>query len=169
MRYKGTFQPSYILDPESLGWDLLDAEFKQKLDERNYVSLSHDRDAGVPVGETQGSTTTVLPSAKIDSDLETTKGRSQMFADNKDLEFDSEESENEDAEIPEGSLFDYNIPGVLKKEDVAGLDLGHWKLLVRDALIELEVEISLTLRQHSLITCRIYVAGMNGQLTLQIL
>ncbi|EXJ90834.1 hypothetical protein A1O1_03939 [Capronia coronata CBS 617.96] len=43
-----------------------------------------------------------------------------------------------DAEIPEGSLFDFQIPGVLSKDEVKRLDLDHWRLLVRNALIELE-------------------------------
>jgi hypothetical protein len=55
-----------------------------------------------------------------------------------DYEFDIEASD-EDTEIPEGSLFDYNMPGVLKAEEVARLDLDHWKLLVRNMLIDFEV------------------------------
>ncbi|RJE17590.1 hypothetical protein PHISCL_10073 [Aspergillus sclerotialis] len=43
MRYKGTFRPQYILDPESHDWDPLDGELVQKLDQRRYVSLSRDR------------------------------------------------------------------------------------------------------------------------------
>ncbi|KAH8427525.1 arginyltransferase [Aspergillus melleus] len=43
MRYKGSFKPQYILDPESQTWDPLDGELSQKLDKRPYVSLSHDR------------------------------------------------------------------------------------------------------------------------------
>ncbi|PYI35327.1 Arginyl-tRNA-protein transferase [Aspergillus indologenus CBS 114.80] len=45
MRYKGTFKPQYILDPESYAWDPLDGELAQKLDTRPYVSLSRDRQA----------------------------------------------------------------------------------------------------------------------------
>ncbi|PLB55707.1 Arginyl-tRNA-protein transferase [Aspergillus steynii IBT 23096] len=43
MRYKGNFRPQYILDPESHTWEPLDGELSKKLDERPYVSLSHDR------------------------------------------------------------------------------------------------------------------------------
>ena len=70
---------------------------------------------------------------------DTTKSRAGKHADDQELELDDENSENDDAEIPEGSLFDYNVPGILPKEDVLKLDLGHWKLLVRTSLIELEV------------------------------
>jgi hypothetical protein len=58
--------------------------------------------------------------------------------DDGDYELDSEPSD-EDTEIPEGSLFDYGIPGVLKGEEVIKLDLDHWKLLVRNTLIDFEV------------------------------
>ncbi|KAI9934985.1 Arginyl-tRNA--protein transferase 1 [Aspergillus wentii] len=43
MRYKGTFRPQYVLDPETYAWDPLDGELSDKLDKRSYVSLSHDR------------------------------------------------------------------------------------------------------------------------------
>ncbi|KAA8644182.1 arginyltransferase [Aspergillus tanneri] len=43
MRYKGSFRPQYLLDPESHAWDPLDSELSKKLDERPYVSLSRDR------------------------------------------------------------------------------------------------------------------------------
>jgi len=55
-----------------------------------------------------------------------------------DLEEDSQ-SDNEDVDIPEGSLFDYNIPGVLKRDEVEKLDLNHWKLVVRNSMVDLEV------------------------------
>ncbi|KAJ5899315.1 arginine-tRNA-protein transferase [Penicillium taxi] len=43
MRYKANFRPQYILDPETYTWDPLDGEFREKLDTRDYVSLSKDR------------------------------------------------------------------------------------------------------------------------------
>ncbi|KAL3422443.1 arginine-trna-protein transferase 1 [Phlyctema vagabunda] len=42
MRYKGDYAPSYILDPESYDWDLLDSDFKKKLDQQKYLSLSQE-------------------------------------------------------------------------------------------------------------------------------
>ena len=138
MRYKGTFSPSYLLDPESLQWDLFDAEFRDKLDRRKYVSLSGDAKrppATVdPDKSTKAKETPDINAKKND----TPKSRSEKVPDDEDLEVDKD-SEDEDAEIPDGSLFDYNVPGVLTKEDVAKLDLGHWKLVVRQSLIDLEV------------------------------
>lgn len=34
---------TFVLDPESLTWDMLDEDLNRKLDSRSYVSLSHDR------------------------------------------------------------------------------------------------------------------------------
>ena len=73
------------------------------------------------------------------SDPKSTNETGQVFSDEQDLEFDEAPSDEEDAEIPEGSLFDYAIPGVLTKDEVKRIDLDHWRLVVRNALIELEV------------------------------
>ncbi|OJJ59026.1 hypothetical protein ASPSYDRAFT_58214 [Aspergillus sydowii CBS 593.65] len=51
MRYKGSFRPQYILDPESHNWDPLDGELTTKLNSRPYVSLSRDR-KNAETGET---------------------------------------------------------------------------------------------------------------------
>ncbi|KAL9001369.1 MAG: hypothetical protein Q9169_000260 [Polycauliona sp. 2 TL-2023] len=40
MRYKNQYQPSYILDPETYSWDLLDADVLARLSARKYVSMS---------------------------------------------------------------------------------------------------------------------------------
>jgi hypothetical protein len=163
MRYKGGYQPSFILgmptnqasrparayprtDPESLEWCSFDDEYRKKLDRNPYVSLSREKsladrarssqdadevENGPQPGEVEqtqdktSSTTLIAPSAA-------------NVAGVADYELDSEPSD-EDTEIPEGSLFDYNVPGVLKAEEVAKLDLDHWKLLVRNMLIDFEV------------------------------
>lgn len=139
MRYKGRYYPSHLLDPETLDWNLLDNETRTKLDSRKYVSLSADRKAGI--GSTEG-----IPSGPAASDVKTTPGHVEELTKEKlgeklkgeEIDMDSDPSDADDTEIPEGSLFDYNIPGVLKKEDVAKLDLDHMKLLVRANLVDLE-------------------------------
>lgn len=55
-----------------------------------------------------------------------------------DYDLDSDPSDIDDTDIPEGSLFDYNVPGVLKKTEVEKLDLGHWKIVVRNMLVDFE-------------------------------
>jgi len=133
MRYKGTFSPSYLLDPESLEWCLFDETYKRELDKTPYVSLSRDRKQG-PVATDENSQSQITAT----SASETTKERSTIFDDEQDLEFDEAPSDEEDAEIPEGSMFDYHIPGVLTKDEVKSLDLDHWRLVVRNNLVELE-------------------------------
>ncbi|OJJ80600.1 arginyltransferase [Aspergillus glaucus CBS 516.65] len=43
MRYKGTFRPQHVLDPESRAWHPLDGDFVKKLDQKPYVSLSREQ------------------------------------------------------------------------------------------------------------------------------
>lgn len=140
MRYKGRFEPSHILDPESLEWNPLNDEFRKKLDERRYVSLSADRKASLDAqsnGQSNGASPAIMqnePSKFGKTFAEELESKTEL----EDIEMDSDVSEVDDTEIPEGSLFDYNIPGVLKKNEVEKLNLGHLKLLVRTSLIDLE-------------------------------
>ena len=140
MRYKGRFEPSYILDPKSLEWNLLDDDYRKKLDERKYVSLSADREAASQSSGRAIATGPNLKEMKTEPSRveETTKEKVEKELKGEDIELDSDPSDPDDTEIPEGSLFDYNIPGVLKKREVEKVDLGHMKLLVRTSLIDLE-------------------------------
>lgn len=46
----------------------------------------------------------------------------------------------EETQFPSGSLFNYRIPGVLSKEQVAAeCDLDHWKMLVQGTLVDIQV------------------------------
>ncbi|MCJ1399226.1 Arginyl-tRNA--protein transferase 1 [Xylographa trunciseda] len=47
MRYKSTFHPTYVLDPETYDWDLLDQEMLARLSACDYVSLSRERRLGI--------------------------------------------------------------------------------------------------------------------------
>ena len=140
MRYKAGFKPSSLLDPETFQWNIIDEEYKRKLDKRKYVSPSHDLKNPPPNTEQEQDQDDSgrLPVEEVNT-KDTTKARAAVFADDQNLELDEDDSDNEDAEIPEGSLFDYQIPGVLTKSEVAALDLEHWKLVVRNTLIDLEV------------------------------
>lgn len=46
MRYKGTYKPQHVLDFESFEWSPLDEEMCRLMDERKWVSMSRERDAG---------------------------------------------------------------------------------------------------------------------------
>ena len=56
-----------------------------------------------------------------------------------DPDINSDTDADEDGNVPEGSLFDHNIPGVMTKDEVEKLDLAHWKIQVRKHLVDLEV------------------------------
>jgi arginyl-tRNA---protein transferase len=152
-------------DVESLEWNLLDDEYRRKLDARKYVSPSRDRKTR-PLLIDEPSDGVATPASNPDNGKEqdTRKIRANEHADDEQLELDDEDSENDDADIPEGSLFDYDIPGVLSKDEVSKLDLSRWKLLVRASLIDLEV-LALTRCLAQLTRSRIYEDGKIGRST----
>ncbi|KAK2777725.1 Arginyl-tRNA--protein transferase 1 [Onygenales sp. PD_12] len=121
MRYKANFEPQYILDPESLTWDLLDDDFKKKLDKHPYVSLSSERASAA--------------AKAVDGDVEM-----------QDTATNDEEKESPDGKMEtdplaneEGmSLFDVHMPGVMTlKELEEQVDLDHWQLLAHGVLVEM--------------------------------
>jgi hypothetical protein len=123
-----------------LTWNIFDDEYRKKLDTRSYVSPSRDERLGVESASREFPAQTPAPAVNGNGEPRTTKETGAHFDDDQDLEFDEAPSDEEDdAEIPEGSLFDYEIPGVLTKAEVQNLDLDHWRLVVRNTLIELEV------------------------------
>ncbi|RDW90334.1 arginyltransferase [Aspergillus mulundensis] len=107
MRYKGTFRPQHILDPESHTWDPLDGELATKLNTRPYVSFSRDRATNTDSG-TEASTA----------------GGAEAEA----------EAEINDEEV---SLFALKMPGVLTVDEVKKLDLGSWLLLVHGSFVHM--------------------------------
>lgn len=133
MRYKGRYGPGSVLDPASLEWYPFDDDFRKQLDQRKYVSRSNDK--YLTELEAMAVEITASPS-RVEPVTKDQLGK--KLTGTEELETDSDPSDAEDTDIPEGSLFDYHIPGVLTKEDVLKLDLDHWKLLVRAALIDLE-------------------------------
>lgn len=151
------------LDPESLEWCSLDDDYRRKLDGNPYVSLSRERRLAQEqslkadpkslqdlremqetpeLGPTaEGLTRTVPTSSTVPETI-----------DDNDYELDSEGS-NDETEIPEGSLFDYNMPGVLTADEVAQLDLDHWKIVVRGRLVDFEVRSTVSLTNDGSIHC----------------
>lgn len=116
-------------DPESLDWNLLDADFRKKLDTHHYFSHSgnttHTQTATESSGTTEACQPSEAPNPEPNIDYTT-------------LELDSDNDSADETEIPEGSLFDYHVPGILIKEQVDKLDLDHWKLLVRNMFVDME-------------------------------
>ena len=148
MRYKASFQPTYILDPESLRWTLFDDDHRKQLDTTSYYSVSRasNEDAS-PSKLVASAIENTLQEPKNDSknkDHASTASSPRPADQIPDMEVDVDESSEPDTEIPEGSLFDKNMPGVLTKEEVESLDLDHWKLRVRNTFVDLEVSIRTT-------------------------
>lgn len=129
-----------LQDPEAFEWNLFDDAYRKKLDTREYVSPSHDQRYSEDKGKNGNGTRSKASKDNAPNEPKTTKETGQSFDDDENLEFDEIASDEEDAEIPEGSLFDYEIPGVLTKDEVKRLNLDSWRLVVRNALIELEVQ-----------------------------
>ncbi|KAL3474963.1 arginine-tRNA-protein transferase [Aspergillus californicus] len=109
MRYKGSFRPQYILDPESSTWDPLDGPLTEALNKRAYVSLSRDRQLAESKTETGSSTT-------AEAEIEPA-------------------TEINDTEV---SLFDLHMPGVLTVNEVETLNLESWALLVHGSFLHMD-------------------------------
>ncbi|PTU19565.1 hypothetical protein P175DRAFT_0441917 [Aspergillus ochraceoroseus IBT 24754] len=113
MRYKGSFRPQYILDPESYTWDPLDDELTKKLDHTPYVSLSRDRKLAAADTSTQGA---VAGSAGTSAEAKA-------------------DEEINDVDV---SLFDLHMPGVMTLDEIkSSLDLDNWLLLVHGSFVNM--------------------------------
>ncbi|KAK2810579.1 hypothetical protein FQN50_002836 [Emmonsiellopsis sp. PD_5] len=129
MRYKANFEPQYILDPESLTWDLLDEDFKKKLDKHPYVSLSSER-ASAAAKAIEGDDVEMRDDTANNDDDDDEQKESP---DGK-METETDPLANEE----EMSLFDVHMPGVMTlKELEEQVDLDHWQLLAHGVLVEM--------------------------------
>lgn len=124
-----------VADPETLQWTLLDKALQKRMDTKHYVCPSKDMIPGLK-DEIDPSSEAFAPPKPLKPESVTAKANTD------DLQMDSDSENDENEEIPEGSLFEYNIPGILSKEEVQKLDLAHWKILVRNTLVDLEVSLS---------------------------
>ena len=120
----------------------MDDDLRKKLDERKYVSLSGDRIRNNSSTANEHEVNSIANDAARSITVPHTKPEAKVKEE--DMVVDNEPSDDErdeDTEIPDGSLFEFKIPGVLRKEEVELLNLGSWKLHVRNTLIDLEVSI----------------------------
>ena len=112
-----------------MDWNVLDAEFRKKLDTHQYFSFSGNTKRAENELETNGM-------ARASSQPQNSKTEPQI--DYTTLELDSDNDSADETEIPEGSLFDYRVPGILTTEEVEKLNLNKWKLLVRNMFVDME-------------------------------
>lgn len=130
MKYKVDYSPQYVLDPETLGWDLLDKDALAIFDKQSYVSLSRERarqegSSAPEAGSSPESSTLQLPSG-VDADpmdVEATPGT-------EDEPTDDDEEVEDDEDNEEISLFTSNMPGIASISDLEASDLDHIRILV---------------------------------------
>lgn len=156
MRYKGTYQPQYVLgivfprieipaaslhnaiDPESLQWDRLDTEMTNELDKMPYHSRSSKRSLQT-FERSNGRAEADLTKA-LSSNINSNDQLQNSSADHAITEDEDEDDDSNETEIPECSLFSLNVPGVMTKAELeTTIDLGKWKLLFKQRLVDLEV------------------------------
>lgn len=113
MRYKIDYHPQYVLDPETLTWDLLDQEALEIFDKKHYVSLSRDRQAGSEVKENDASNST-----------------SESSAESADVDGDSEMDFSDEDDGEDISLFHSDMPGIVTVSDLESkFDLDHIRVM----------------------------------------
>lgn len=136
MRYKIDYSPQYVLDPETLEWDLLDKEALALLDRQPYVSLSLERTKAAAALENvdrPGKGVTAAQSSAAEESQSDTKAtgvsKSVKTASNDDEEereneTDYEADEADDEEENDLSLFTSTMPGIptIEELDAANLD-----------------------------------------------
>lgn len=113
MKYKGEFEPQYILDPESYSWDLFDDKFKKRLDEDTYVSLSSMEKRKSKDGTEEGpGYTKTDKKTGLEDELDTSNADSD------------DEPPVPDAHLP---IFSRSpaVPGILTKQQLLGVDLDN--------------------------------------------
>lgn len=104
MRYKIDYAPQYVLDPETLDWDLLDKEALAIFDKSRYVSLSRERRRARRGGENEDSDSNNTSSDESGSESDA-----------------SEDKEIDETECP---LLTSNMPGLPPLDVVAGYPLS---------------------------------------------
>lgn len=113
MRYKIDYHPQYVLDPETLTWDLLDREALDIFDKKHYVSLSRDRQS--------------VTEGKEDDASNSTGGGS---AENTNVDGDSDMDFSDEDDVEDISLFHSDMPGIVTVSDLENkFDLDHIRVM----------------------------------------
>ncbi|KAK5660949.1 hypothetical protein OQA88_12324 [Cercophora sp. LCS_1] len=101
MKYKVDFSPQYVLDPETLEWDLFDKEAVAIFDSKPYVSLSQERLRAAGKLVEEEATAAPPPPRRMEVD---------------------DEKEDDDGS---SFLFDSNMPGIPSLEDMLEVDMDN--------------------------------------------
>lgn len=134
MKYKIDYSPQYVLDPETLSWDLLDKEALAIFDRQPYVSLSAERvirdENGTDIGSDSQTERRTTTSATQDQDsgraVPEAYGEDEHMEEERNDENHDDDYEDEDDPI---SLFNSNMPGIPSLSELETCDLDHIKVL----------------------------------------
>lgn len=131
MKYKVDYSPQYVLDPETLGWDLLDKEALAIFDRQPYVSLSRERARrkGTHAADRDGTMELSTPRLSSDVDGDITEMGGVLGAEDGSAEEKDGEDDENDNDDDDNSLFTSNMPGVPSISDLETSDLDHIRVL----------------------------------------
>ncbi|KAH8899598.1 hypothetical protein GQ53DRAFT_317700 [Thozetella sp. PMI_491] len=112
MRYKIEYSPQYVLDPETLAWDVLDKEALAIFDKRHYVSLSRHKGLG------------------NDHDAEDGTGADARSQPEPEPEKEPEPRPDSDDDDDSAMMFLFasNFPGIPTLQEMEAADLDHVKI-----------------------------------------
>ncbi|PSR82249.1 arginine-tRNA-protein transferase [Coniella lustricola] len=123
MRYKIDYSPQYVLDPETLDWDLLDNQALAIFDSKSYVSLSGERTRSE---EAQGNANACLQNVHAENNKEQISEHTVMKAAGEGGNEDQDDSDDNGAE---DSVFASDMPGILSLSAMESMDLDHIRVL----------------------------------------
>lgn len=132
MRYKIDYSPQYVLDPETMGWDLLDKEALAVFDKKPYVSLSRERALGDSMVGADDGAAAPEHHASLGTD---DNGGAEMGAPpgndgSAEVPTEPEDEVGEDDDDNEDiSLFTTDMPGIPTLPDLEQTDLDHIRVL----------------------------------------
>ncbi|KAI9854293.1 MAG: Arginyl-tRNA--protein transferase 1 [Vezdaea acicularis] len=152
MRYKASYAPQNVLDPETYDWDPLEPEYTHRLDRRRYVSLSRERKGarnlsveenieGDKGRNVESKAVTGLPRETTTSDeaLSDLEG-AQDVTTNKIEDRDDEEELDADEG---GDLFTSGMPGILMPSEVLQqCNLDNTPIFVKPHLVTADCLVS---------------------------
>ncbi|KAJ4417311.1 Arginyl-tRNA--protein transferase 1 [Gnomoniopsis sp. IMI 355080] len=127
MKYKVDYSPQYVLDPETLGWDLLDKDALAIFDKQAYVSLSKERVRREGSNATGGNNTPKSSTSQLSSGLDGDAIDADEPGGTEGAPIENGEEDEDDQEI---SLFTSNMPGIASISDLEASDLDHIRILV---------------------------------------
>lgn len=123
MRYKIDYSPQYVLDPETLGWDLLDKDALAVLDRQPYMSMSRERakkEKGKDAAGGENGT------SLVDGDVQTGSVQDESAGKARDTDTEQNDDDDDDDDL---SLFTSNMPGIASLDELEATDLDHIRVI----------------------------------------